>query len=87
MGMILPGEHLYVMDAGRLRILSLVDPAHPLQVGSWAASYCHLFQVLEPHACLKNPHDRILLLHVSNPAQPRQVLSSTTNGSVYRLDV
>lgn len=86
--LVLAGQHLYVMDGPFLLVYSVVDPAKPVQVGSWTAgTYMYLHRVVGRRAYLTDTHGELTLLDVSNPAQPRKVLSWTTNGSAQSLDV
>jgi hypothetical protein len=85
---VLAGEHLYLMKGYVLSICSLADPAKPVQVGSWTiGTQAHLHRVVGPHAYLTDIDGNLILLDVSNPEQPREVLSWSTNGSAQSLDV
>jgi hypothetical protein len=75
------GDHAYVTDGDSgLRVISIADPAHPVQVGRYIASnFVYTVVVVDRYAYLGGGDNGLIVLSVEDPSHPTWVGSCPTD--------
>ena len=74
-GVVVTGGYAYVANAdGGLRIVNVIDPAHPTEVGFYdTPGYAHGVVVAGTYAYVADYHGGLRIVNVSDPAHPVEV--------------
>jgi hypothetical protein len=82
------GGYAYVAaDVYGLRVISLADPANPVEVGSCGASYAHDVAVRGNYAYVAAYHEGLCIDSIADPAHPTEVGFCDTPGHPECLDL
>jgi hypothetical protein len=79
-------QYAYIADYNYgLRVVDILDPLFPIEIGSYEADEATDVAVLGHYAYIARSEKGLLVLDISDPAEPAQVFSYHPPGSVWRV--